>query len=92
MDQKVTQAKKVSEMKNHFFHARQPHAEIFDFCAQQNCILTPLYWGGHYLRITLYTYFISIAKLVSRYFHIITYLLTSGLKMIHVYEVRTYAM
>ena len=54
MDQKVTQAKKVSEMKNHFFHARQPHAEIFDFCAQQNCILTPLYWGGHYLRITLY--------------------------------------
>ena len=43
MDQKVTQAKKVSIMKNQFFHACQPHAEFFDFCTQHNCISTLLY-------------------------------------------------
>ena len=43
MDQKVTPAKKVSKMKNQFFHACQPCAEIFDLCTQQNCILTLLY-------------------------------------------------
>ena len=37
MDQKVTPAKKVSNMKNQLFHARQPCAEIFDFCTQYNC-------------------------------------------------------
>ena len=46
MDQKETPAKKDSEMKNYFFHARQPRAEIFYFCAQQNCILTFLYRGA----------------------------------------------
>ena len=46
MDQKVAPAKKVSKMKNQFFHARQPRAEIFDFCTQHNYILTLLYWGG----------------------------------------------
>ena len=34
MDQKVTQAKKVTKKKNQFFRARQPPAEIFDFCTQ----------------------------------------------------------
>ena len=46
MDQKETPAKKDSKMKNYFFHARQPRAEIFYFCAQQNCILTFLYRGA----------------------------------------------
>ena len=46
MDQKETPAKKDSKMKNYFFHARQPCAEIFYFCAQQNCILTFLYRGA----------------------------------------------
>ena len=53
MDQKVTLARKVGKMKNQFFHARQPRAEIFDFCTQQNCSLTLLYWGVHYLQIIL---------------------------------------
>ena len=30
MDQKMTRAKKVVNLKNQFFHARQPHEEIFD--------------------------------------------------------------
>ena len=34
MDQKVTQAKKVTKKKNQFYRARQSHAEIFDFCTQ----------------------------------------------------------
>ena len=46
MDQKETPAKKDSKMKNYFFHARQPRAEIFYFCAQQNCILIFLYRGA----------------------------------------------
>ncbi len=32
MDQKMTGAKKVTLMKNQFFHARQPREEIFAFC------------------------------------------------------------
>ena len=31
MDQKLTGAKKVTLMKNQFFSARQPHAEILEF-------------------------------------------------------------
>ena len=46
MDQKETPAKKDSKMKNYFFHARQPRAKFFYFCAQQNCILTFLYRGA----------------------------------------------
>ena len=37
--QKVTPDKKVTKMKNQFFHARQPRAKSFDFCIQQQCIL-----------------------------------------------------
>ena len=29
--QKMTEAKKVTLMKNHFFHARQPREGIFEF-------------------------------------------------------------
>ena len=54
MDQKVTPAKKISKMKNQFFHAHQPRAEIYDFCTQQNCNLSFLYWGVHSFAITLY--------------------------------------
>ena len=50
MDQKVTPAKKVSKMKNQFFHARQPRAEIFDFCTQQNRNFSFLYWGSIHLQ------------------------------------------
>ena len=33
MDQKMTGAKKVTLMKNHFCHARQPREEFFEFCS-----------------------------------------------------------
>ena len=33
MDQKMAGAKKVVNMKNHFFHARQPREGIFDVCS-----------------------------------------------------------
>ena len=35
MDPKITGAKKVIKVKNLFFHARQPHEEIFDICLHQ---------------------------------------------------------
>ena len=69
MDQKETPAKKDSKMKNYFFHARQPRAEIFYFCAQQNCILTFLYRGAIIyespcIQITTFElYFSSFCKL-----------------------------
>ena len=47
-------SKKISKMKNQFFHAHQPRAEIYDFCTQQNCNLSFLYWGVHSFAITLY--------------------------------------
>ena len=53
MDHEVTPAKIISKMKNQFFHAHQPHAEIYDFCTQQNCNLSFLYWGVHSFAITL---------------------------------------
>ena len=49
MDQKVTPAKKISKMKNQFFHAHQPGAEIFDFCTQQNCIFFLFVLGGPFI-------------------------------------------
>ena len=33
MDQKLTGAKKVTLLKNQFFHARQPREKTFEFCS-----------------------------------------------------------
>ena len=37
---KIPRAKKVINIKNQFFHARQPHEEIFDIYSHLACIFT----------------------------------------------------
>ena len=42
MDQKNGRSKKVIEVKNQFFHAHQPHEEIFEICSYRGLIFTPV--------------------------------------------------
>ena len=35
-------AKKVTKVKNHFFHARQPREEIFEICLYRSLIFAPV--------------------------------------------------
>ena len=38
--EKIPQAKKIINIKNQFFHARQPREEIFDIYSHLPCIFT----------------------------------------------------
>ena len=52
----MTQAKKVIKVKNHFFHACQPHEEIFEIRSYRSLIFTPVYLNfGHLFHFSVST-------------------------------------